>query len=232
MVCQKSNRAFTYRKSRGAHVHVSNEWKWVAWYEDMTTWTFHVLKAWNDRKSIVRILYTIQRSKRWRFDTVGLESNDSSQQMTIRHTGCRFAVSCKSTSGMTGRHFFVTSRSIGVESCRFDNICNPLSQTLSEYILFSCKLISGMRFRVIRDGFSELRHHNTSKPRIDFRFDDSSTAFDDSQRFGCIGQPSKLRSREYKKWSPDKEALVTALWNLWRTGGSANWCEGVTVLET
>ena len=106
MVCQKSNRAFTYRKSRGAHVHVSNEWKWVAWYEDMTTWTFHVLKAWNDRKSIVRILYTIQRSKCWRFDTVGLESNDSSQQMTIRHTGCRFAVSCKSTSGMTGRHFF------------------------------------------------------------------------------------------------------------------------------
>ena len=141
-----SNRALIYRKSRG----VSNIWnyhgmpeiesgvhipevegrarareQWVAWYEDMTTWTFHVLKAWNDRKSIVRILYTIQRSKCWRFDTVGLESNDSSQQMTIRHTGCRFAVSCKSTFGMTGRHFFVTSRSIGVESCRFDNICNP-----------------------------------------------------------------------------------------------------------
>ena len=29
-------------------------------------------------------------------------------------------------------------------------------------------------------------------PRIDFRFDDSSTAFDDSQRFGCIGQPSNV----------------------------------------
>ena len=39
----KSNRALTYRKSRG----VSNEWKWVAWKEKMTTWTFHVLKAWN-----------------------------------------------------------------------------------------------------------------------------------------------------------------------------------------
>ena len=106
-------------------------------------------------------------------------------QINIRYDGSSF--------------FFVTSRSIGVESCRFDNICNPLSQTLSEYILFSCKLTFGMRFHVIRDGFSELRHHNTSKPRIDFRFDDSSTAFDDSQRFGCIGQPSKLRSREYKK---------------------------------
>ena len=40
---RKSNRALTYRKSRG----VSNEWKWVAWKEKMTTWTFHVLKAWN-----------------------------------------------------------------------------------------------------------------------------------------------------------------------------------------
>ena len=93
-----SNRALIYRKSRG----VSNIWnyhgmpeiesgvhipevegrarareQWVAWYEDITTWTFHVLKAWNDRKSIVRILYTIQRSKCWRFDTVGLESNEN-----------------------------------------------------------------------------------------------------------------------------------------------------------
>ena len=40
---RKSNRALTYRKSRG----VSNVWKWVAWKEKMTTWTFHVLKAWN-----------------------------------------------------------------------------------------------------------------------------------------------------------------------------------------
>ena len=49
---RKSNRALTYRKSRG----VRNEWKWVAWKEKMTTWTFHVLKAWNGRKSVVRIL--------------------------------------------------------------------------------------------------------------------------------------------------------------------------------
>ena len=95
-----SNCALTERKPRGARV--GNMWKWVAWYENKITWTFHVFKAWNDRRSIVRILKTIQCSKCWRFDTIRLESNDSSQQITIRHTGCRFAV------------------------VRFDNIFNPL----------------------------------------------------------------------------------------------------------
>ena len=56
----------------------------------------------------------------------------------------------------------------------------------------SCKLTSCMRFHVIRDGFSDFRYHITTKPRIDLRFEDSSTAFDDSPRFGCIGQPSPL----------------------------------------
>ena len=37
MVCQKLNRALTYQMSRGAHVHVSNEWKWVTWYKNITT---------------------------------------------------------------------------------------------------------------------------------------------------------------------------------------------------
>ena len=45
------NRALTYRKWRV----VSNGSKWVAWKEKMTTWTFHVLKAWKGRISIVRI---------------------------------------------------------------------------------------------------------------------------------------------------------------------------------
>ena len=54
-------------------------------------WTYYVLKAWNDRKSIVRIFWTIQCRKCWRFDTIRLESNNSSQQITTRHTGCRFA---------------------------------------------------------------------------------------------------------------------------------------------
>ena len=87
----------------------------------MPTWTFHVLKAWNDRKSIVRI----KCSKCWRFDTIRLESNDSLQQMTIRHTGCQFAeednifeVSCKSASGMTGRHLLC--RVVRFESIRVD----------------------------------------------------------------------------------------------------------------
>ena len=52
MVNWKSNCALTYRKSRG----VSNMWKWVGWKEKVTTWTFHVLRAWNGRKSTVRIL--------------------------------------------------------------------------------------------------------------------------------------------------------------------------------
>ena len=37
MLYRKSNRAFTYRKSRG----VSSVGKWVAWKEKMTTRTFH-----------------------------------------------------------------------------------------------------------------------------------------------------------------------------------------------
>ena len=73
MVCQKLNYALTYQKSRGAHM--SNEWKWVAWYEYMTTWTFHILKAWNNRKSIIRILKTIQCSKCWRFNMIQLKSS-------------------------------------------------------------------------------------------------------------------------------------------------------------
>ena len=56
-------------------------------------------------------------------------------------------------------------------------------QNIINYNRVSCKLTSSMRFHVITDGFSDLRYHNTTKPRIDFRFDDS-------QRFGCIGQPS------------------------------------------
>ena len=97
-----SNHALTYHKLRGAHMR--NEWKWVAWYENMTTWTFHILKAWNNQKSIIRILKTIQCSKCWRFNMIQLKSNNSSQQMMIHHTRCQFAVSYKSTSSMTGHH--------------------------------------------------------------------------------------------------------------------------------
>ena len=48
--------------------------------------------------------------------------------MTIRHTGCRFAVSC--TSHGSSWSFVVTSRSIRVDSCRFDNIFNPYRRHL------------------------------------------------------------------------------------------------------
>ena len=57
---RKSNRALTYRKSRG----VSNEWKWVAWKEKMTTWTFHVLKAWNSYD----LSTVVDESTHWKYD--------------------------------------------------------------------------------------------------------------------------------------------------------------------
>ena len=62
MVYWMSTRALTYRKWRG----VNNVSKWVVWKEKMTTWTFHVLKAWNGRISIVRISYEPSSFlKRW-----------------------------------------------------------------------------------------------------------------------------------------------------------------------
>ena len=98
MVYRKSNRASTYQKSRG----VSNVWKWVVWKEKMTTWTFHVLKAWNGRKSIVRKLsilkWTFFLTKAlnrgiecWRIDTIRTGRHDSSSVKSIRLTGSRFA---------------------------------------------------------------------------------------------------------------------------------------------
>ena len=57
---RKSNRASTYRKSRG----VSNVWKWVAWKEKMTTWTFHLLKAWNSYDSST----VVDESIPWKYD--------------------------------------------------------------------------------------------------------------------------------------------------------------------
>ena len=62
----------------------------------------------------------------------------------------------------------------------------PYRRHLRNIFLVSCKLSSGMRFRVVRDGFSDRRYPNTTQLRIDFRFDDS-------QRFGCMGQPSISR---------------------------------------
>ena len=77
------------------------------------------------------------------------------------------------------------------DSSRFVSIRQHFQTPIADTCV-SCKLTSGMRFHVIRDGFSDFRYHITTEPRIDLRFDDSSTAFDDSQRFGCIGQPSPL----------------------------------------
>ena len=64
-----------------------------------------------------------------RIDTNRFESNDSTQQMTTRHTGCRFArhlenivFFCKLTSGMTDRHLLwrvVRFESNRVESSTF-----------------------------------------------------------------------------------------------------------------
>lgn len=51
--------------------------------------------------------------------------------------------------------FIVTSCSIRVHLCRFNNIFNPLSQTLVEVF---CKLTSGMPFHVLKDGFSDLQY--------------------------------------------------------------------------
>ena len=62
----------------------------------------------------------------------------------------------------------------------------PYRRHLRNICKVSCKLSSGMRFRVVRDDFSDHRYPNTTYLRIDFRFDDS-------QRFGCMGQPSISR---------------------------------------
>ena len=98
MVYWKSNRALTYRNSGS----VSNVWKWVVWKEKMTTWTFHVLKAWNGRRSIVKILSILKwifflpkalnrGIKCWRIDTIRTGRHDSSLVKSIRLTGSRFA---------------------------------------------------------------------------------------------------------------------------------------------
>ena len=90
--------SMVYRKSRG----VSNVWKWVVWKEKMTTWTFHVLKAWNGQKSIVRILSILKWTfflpkalnrgiECWRIDTIRTGRHDSSSVKSIRLTGSRFA---------------------------------------------------------------------------------------------------------------------------------------------
>ena len=86
----------------------------------MPTWTFHDLKAWNDRKSIVRI----KCSKCWPFDTIRLESNDSLQQMTIRRRQYFLSV-LQIDIRYDGSSFVVSSRSIRIDSCRFDNIFIP-----------------------------------------------------------------------------------------------------------
>ena len=55
------------------------------------------------------------------FDTIRLESNDSSQQMTIRRTGCRFA----EEDMVEGSSFVMTSRSILVDSSAFNKTRHP-----------------------------------------------------------------------------------------------------------
>ena len=165
MVCQKLNYALTYQKSRGAHM--SNEWKRVAWCENMTTWTFHILKAWHNRKSIIRILKTIQCSKCWRFNMIQLKSNNLSQQMMIHHTRCQFPVSCKSTSSMTGHHLLSISRSFSswIVSIRqhlqppFTDTCSIFSKCLANQhpvwrVIICCdKLFNSSSFVSIQQHF-------------------------------------------------------------------------------
>ena len=125
---RKSNRSLIYRKSRG----VSNEWKWVAWKEKMTTWTFHVLKAWNSYDLSTVVDESTHRKYDGSTSTVTSRSIrvDSTTSPTHLRSYSRniFYVSCKSTSGMTGRHQL---RRV----VRFDKICNPLSWPLAEYFL-------------------------------------------------------------------------------------------------
>ena len=106
-------------------VHVSNDWKWVAWFENMKTGTLHVLKAWNDRKSIVRIIQTRQSSKCWRFDTIRLKSNDSSQQHTdnfFNHPSLRLAEYSKCLANRYPVWRFVISCDESFDSSRFVSI--------------------------------------------------------------------------------------------------------------
>ena len=112
---QMSNHALTYHKLRG----VSNMWNYHGMPEvescinipdvegcarEQWVKMSHMVQEHNNWKSIIRILETVQCSKCWWFDMIQLKSNNSSQQMTIHHTRCQFAVSCKSTSSMTGHH--------------------------------------------------------------------------------------------------------------------------------
>ena len=122
-----------------------------------------------------------------------VKSNDSSQQMTTRHTGCRFAKHLENIPKVSVKG--------GCRYCRIEKLITTnddpsyrmsICKTLRKYSASVCEGGGGLKMLSNRttDGFSDLRYHNVTQPRIDFRFDDSSTAFDDSQRFGCIGQPS------------------------------------------
>ena len=113
MVCRKSNRALTYRKL--------SEWKLVAWYENMTTWTLNVLKAWttgspsSEYYKLCSVAKLAIRHDSTRIERLVTANDDPSYRMSIcrrRHGPPTFLeremtgsqLSCKSTSGMTGLH--------------------------------------------------------------------------------------------------------------------------------
>ena len=74
-------------------------------------------------------MLTIRHDSTW-IERLVTANDDPSNRMSI----------CKSTSGMAGRHLLL-------RVVRFDNIFNPLSQTLTNFFQVSCKLTSGMRIR-------------------------------------------------------------------------------------
>ena len=129
--------------------------------------------------------------------------------MTTRHTGCRFArhldfrsfhalrtwelhvFFCKSTSGMTDRHF-LTSRIVSnrqhLPHCLVYNIL-----TIDFWLFHALRT---WKVHVVMFSYHDTRFTHCSRTPLDFRYvnarfdircDDSSMTVDESQRFGCIG---------------------------------------------
>ena len=168
MVCQKLNRALTYQMSRGAHVHVSNEWKWVTWYKNITTGSlsseyyklysvanvddltwFNSNRTTHHNKWLsiildVNLQCLANQHPVWRVIIYCDESFNSSWIVSIRQhlqpppsqTLAEYFLSVLQIDiQYDGSSFVVTSCSIQVNLCQFNNIFYPLSQTLVEYFL-------------------------------------------------------------------------------------------------
>ena len=98
---------------------------------------------------------------------------------TTRHSKWQSVIPDANYIQYDGSSFVVTSRSNQVESCRFDNIDNPPSQTLAEYFLSLLQI--------------DFRYAFPSVLQIDIRYDGSF----DSSRFDNIFNPLSQTLAEY-----------------------------------